>query len=232
MPTPPAPAWIRTVCPACRLPAVNRHSSAVPNATGTQAAAAASSPSGIGQVVIAGTARLAACDPAALSVTTRIANGPVAHTGAHLSHRAGREIPHDVRHRWRWRAGSGEQIPALDADRLNVDHQAAVRAIRIRDVLVAQDVRPTVFVNHRSFHGTNVVEAACREISLAALCSIDRSPGLRRPRSARPGDRAQPDPETALSPTRRPRSARPGDRAQPDPVPCRRRLRCSLPGPP
>ena len=50
---------------------MNRHSYAVPNATGTHAARAASSPAGIGQVMAAGTARLAACDPAAFSATTR-----------------------------------------------------------------------------------------------------------------------------------------------------------------
>jgi hypothetical protein len=53
------------------LAAVNRHSSAVPKATGTHAADAASSPSGIGQVEIAGTARFAAWEPAMFRVTTR-----------------------------------------------------------------------------------------------------------------------------------------------------------------
>jgi len=71
MPTPPAPAWIRAVWPSARFPAVKRHSYAVPNATGTDAARAASSPSGIGQVMIAGAIRLAACEPAKFSATTR-----------------------------------------------------------------------------------------------------------------------------------------------------------------
>ena len=50
---------------------MNRHSWAVPTATGTQAAVAASSPSGISQVDIAGTARFEACEPAMFKVTTR-----------------------------------------------------------------------------------------------------------------------------------------------------------------
>src|SRR4029453_14628564 len=66
-----APAGTKTVWPEVRFPAVNRHSYAVPNATGTQAAGAASSPAGIGQVIAAGTARLAAWDPAANRATTR-----------------------------------------------------------------------------------------------------------------------------------------------------------------
>ncbi len=50
---------------------MNRHSWAVPKATGTHAAGAASNPSGIGQVEMAGTARLEACEPAMFRVTTR-----------------------------------------------------------------------------------------------------------------------------------------------------------------
>ena len=70
IPTPPAPAWIRAVCPAERLPAVNRHSWAVPNATGMQAACAGSSPSGMGHVTAPGTDRRAACEPSWPSATT------------------------------------------------------------------------------------------------------------------------------------------------------------------
>ena len=60
IPTPPAPAWMSTVCPSSRFAAVNRHSCAVPNATGMHAAAAGSSPSGTRQVMIAGTTRFSA----------------------------------------------------------------------------------------------------------------------------------------------------------------------------
>ena len=70
IPTPPAPAWIRAVWPSDRLAAVNRHSCAVPNATGMQAALAGSSSSGIGHVTRAGTARRAACEPSWPSATT------------------------------------------------------------------------------------------------------------------------------------------------------------------
>ena len=71
MPTPPAPAWISTVCPAFNPPALNRQSCAVANATGTQAASAVASPSGMAQTIAAGTARWCACEPLAFSVTTR-----------------------------------------------------------------------------------------------------------------------------------------------------------------
>ena len=97
MPTPPAPAWIRTVCPASRLPAVNRHSWAVPNATGTQAAGAASSPSGIGQVDIAGTARFAACEPATFRVTTRSPTARSSTPAPTSDDRARGEVADDVR---------------------------------------------------------------------------------------------------------------------------------------
>jgi hypothetical protein len=70
-PTPSALAWISAVWPASRFPAVNRRSSAVPNATGTHTAAVSSSPSGIGPVDIAGMTRYEASEPVAFRVTTR-----------------------------------------------------------------------------------------------------------------------------------------------------------------
>jgi hypothetical protein len=81
-----------------------------------------------------------------------VADRAVLDADADLDDCARGEIPNDVRDRRRWRAGAGEQIPALDADRLDVDQHTAVGALGIRDVLVAQDVRAAVLVNHRRLH--------------------------------------------------------------------------------
>jgi hypothetical protein len=72
---------------------------------------------------------------------------------AHLSDGARGEVAHDVRSRRRRRLGARQQIPTLDADRLDVDQHATVGAVGIGDVLVAQDVRGAVLVDHRRFHG-------------------------------------------------------------------------------
>jgi hypothetical protein len=69
----------------------------------------------------------------------------------HLSDRARGEVAHDVRNRRRRRLGPRQQIPTLDADRL--DQHATVGALGIGDVLVAQDVRGAVLVDNRRFHG-------------------------------------------------------------------------------
>jgi hypothetical protein len=55
---------------AFRRPNSKRQSSAVPNGIGTQAAARTSRPSGTLQVIIAGTATSAACDPCVITATT------------------------------------------------------------------------------------------------------------------------------------------------------------------
>src|SRR5205085_1248601 len=70
-PTPPAPAWMSTVSPDRRWPNSKRQSSAVPKATGTQAAATMSAPSGTGQVTRAGTATFSAWEPDIMVATTR-----------------------------------------------------------------------------------------------------------------------------------------------------------------
>ncbi len=81
-----------------------------------------------------------------------VADRAVLDSGADLGHRAGGEIADDVRDRRRRRAGPGQQIAALDADRLDVDHHAAVGALGVGHVLVAQDLRTTVLVDHRGLH--------------------------------------------------------------------------------
>ena len=108
---------------------MNRHSWAVPNATGTHAAVAASSPSGIGQVDIAGTARLAACEPAMFRATTR---SPTA--GSSTPAPTSITVPAARYPTMCGTDGGGEparceQVAALDADRLDVDQHAAVGAL-------------------------------------------------------------------------------------------------------
>ena len=110
---------------------MNRHSWAVPNATGTHAADAASSPSGIGQVVIAGNGPLGGVRARHVQGHDPVADRAVLDAGADLDDRARGEVADDVRDRRRRRAGAGQQVAALDADRLDVDQDAAVGALRI-----------------------------------------------------------------------------------------------------
>ena len=72
--------------------------------------------------------------------------------GAHPEDCASGEVPHDVRDRRRRRPGAGKEVPALDANRLDVNSHAAVGTHRIGDVLVAEDVRRAVLVDHGGFH--------------------------------------------------------------------------------
>ena len=75
--------------------------------------------------------------------------------------RARGEVPDDVRDRRRRRRGARQEVPALDADRLDIDQHAALGALGIGYVLVAQDVRGAVLVDHRRLHrGATLVEAA------------------------------------------------------------------------
>ena len=63
---------------------MNRHSWAVPTATGTQAAGAASRPSGIGQVEIAGTARFDGVRARHVQRDDSVTDGAVLDPGADL----------------------------------------------------------------------------------------------------------------------------------------------------
>jgi hypothetical protein len=62
--------------------------------------------------------------------------------GADLDDRPGGEVADDVWDGRRRRPGAGEQVPALDADRLDVDQYEAVGALRIGYVLVARASGP------------------------------------------------------------------------------------------
>jgi hypothetical protein len=81
-----------------------------------------------------------------------VADGAVLDAGANLGDGARGEVAHDVRDRRRRHQGAGQQVPALDADRLDVDHHATVGALGIGNVLVAQDVGAAVLVDHRRLH--------------------------------------------------------------------------------
>ena len=135
---------------------MKRHSCAVPNATGMQAAFAGSSPSGTGQVMIAGTTRFCRVRAVGVEGDHLVADGGVLDAGADLDDRAGAEVADDVRGLGRWRRRAGEQIAALDADRLDVQQHAAVGTLRVGNVLVAQHVRGAVLVDDRCFDGAIV----------------------------------------------------------------------------
>src|SRR4051794_41534406 len=80
--------------------------------------------------------------------------------GTDVGDRARREVPDDVRHGPELRPGAMEQVAALDADRFDVDDHVPVRALGIGDVLVAQNVRTAVLVDHRRSHsGATLLEA-------------------------------------------------------------------------
>ena len=57
-----------------------------------------------------------------------------------------------MRHRRRRRAGAGEQVTALNADRFDIDKQAPLGTVRVGDLLVAQDLGRTVLMDHRRLH--------------------------------------------------------------------------------
>jgi hypothetical protein len=89
-----------------------------------------------------------------------VAGRAVLDAGADFDDRARGEVPHDVRDRRRRRPGAGQKVPALDADRLDVDHHTAVGALGIGYVLVAQHVRAAILVDHRRLHrGATLFEA-------------------------------------------------------------------------
>ena len=81
-----------------------------------------------------------------------VAGRAVLDAGAGLDDSARGEVADDVRDRRGRRPGAGQQVPALDADRLDIDQNAAVGALGLGYVLVAQDVRAAVLVDHRRLH--------------------------------------------------------------------------------
>ena len=72
--------------------------------------------------------------------------------GRDLAHNPGTQIADDVGRGGKVSSRACEQIPSLDADRLGVDHHAAVRALGIGYVLVAEHVGSAVLVDHRRLH--------------------------------------------------------------------------------
>ena len=121
MPTPPAPAWISTVSPACRWPNSNRQSSAVPNATGTHATAMMSAPSGTGHVTIAGTDVELGVRAPEVRRDDALADVTIGHAVADLADRARALVADDVRNGRHLAARAVERVAALDADRLDLD---------------------------------------------------------------------------------------------------------------
>ena len=108
-----------------------------------------------------------------------VADRAVLDAGTDVGDRARREVPDDVRHGRELRPGAVEQVAALDADRLDVDDHVAVGALGIGDVLVAQNVRTAVLVDHRRFHrGATLLEACLRtstsRAATTALFARDR----------------------------------------------------------
>ena len=153
MPTPPAPAWISTVSPACRWPNSKRQSSAVPNATGTHATA-----TDVGAVGDRpGEDRRDRGELGVRAPEVRrddpLADVTIGHALADLADRARALVADDVGHGRHLAAGAVERVAALDADRLDLDEHAAVVTDGIGDVFVAEHVGRTGLVVHGSFHG-------------------------------------------------------------------------------
>ncbi len=74
------------------------------------------------------------------------------HVRGDLADGAGAQIADDVRDRGQIPRRAGEQIAALDADRLGVNDHAAVRALGIGHILVAKHLRRAVLVDNRCLH--------------------------------------------------------------------------------
>ena len=127
MPTPPAPAWISAVSPACSRPNSKRQSSAVPNGTGTAAASSVLTPSGIFQAKPAGHRAPLGVRAVEPDRHGAVPHREALHVGAHLGHRAGGLVADDVRHPGQVAAEPAEGVAALDAHRLDVDQDVARR---------------------------------------------------------------------------------------------------------
>ena len=103
-----------------------------------------------------------------------VADSAVRDPCADLDDGARGEIPDDVRDRARRRPRAVQQVPALDADRLDVDQHAAVRALGIRHVLVARASRADELgmVVLAAFEGALILSRTYRD--LAPLDSVRR----------------------------------------------------------
>ena len=126
-PTPPAPAWISTVSPVVRWPNSNRQSSAVPNATGTQAHLTMSPPSGIGHVMIDRGRELLRVRTPETGRDDALPDGAIGDAFADLADRPRALVADDVRRRRHLAAGAVQRVAALDADRFDVDQHGARR---------------------------------------------------------------------------------------------------------
>ena len=132
MPTPPAPAWISTVSPACRWPNSNRQSSAVPNATGTHATGDDVGAVGHGPGEDRGHRGELGVRAPEVRRDDPLPDVPVGHAGADLADRARALVTDDVRHGRHLAARAVEGVATLDADRLDLDEHAALVARRDR----------------------------------------------------------------------------------------------------
>ena len=152
MPTPPAPAWIKAVSPACRWPNSKRQSSAVPNGTGTQAASSVETLSGIFQANALG--RRPALGVRAVQPHRHgaVPHGEAPDVGADRGHRAGSLVPDHVGDPGQVAPQPVERVAALDAHRLDVDQHIARAHLGVRHVLVAEHLGCPGLVVHRCFH--------------------------------------------------------------------------------
>ena len=82
-----------------------------------------------------------------------LADVTIGHVGADLADRARALVADDVRRHRQHAAGAVQRVAAFDADRLDLDQDAAGWADGIGDVLVAEDVRRAGLVVHGSLHG-------------------------------------------------------------------------------
>ena len=75
------------------------------------------------------------------------------HADTDLAHHAGAQIADHVRHGGQIPARASEQVTPLDADRLGVDHDTAIRAFRLGHIFVEQHPGGAGLVDHRRLHG-------------------------------------------------------------------------------
>jgi len=67
-----------------------------------------------------------------------VPDGAAVDSRADLTDCPGAQVADDMWHRGRLGRRAGEEVAALDADRLGIDHDEAVRALRLGNVFVAK----------------------------------------------------------------------------------------------
>src|SRR6185295_81367 len=127
---------------------------------------------------------------------------------------AGALIADDVRSRRHDTPGAVQRVAALDADRADVDEDAASVADGVRDLFVAEDLRSTRLVVDRCSHAPDLrqwLRTAARALHIAAL--YDGSAGADKVRDAVVSDQDQRRSSGSGSASHRSAAARPATRS-------------------